>query len=312
MNGKRRTDRGIQTVSIEMLADIAEVADDRPSPELRRAVLAQVRAATAQRPMPTTAEVPAAAGPYAAQVAELDTLLAGLSGEQWRTLVVNGWDVAGVVGHLAAVDAIAADAVGLPTPPRLGVGDDVAERTGWVQRAHDGQSYDALHQAWRGQAIALLRFAAAQADRLDTSIPYLGLQLAAADVFADRAAETWVHGQDIRVALALPPQAPQPGHLSIVAGVGARVLASTWAPDATGGVLLHLTGAGSSDWLIGPAEPGAAASGVAVGAEVSVDCLEFCYLLGGRRSVSDLDYTISGDPALALAVLTAATRLARL
>lgn len=311
MNGKRRPDRGIQTVSVAMLADIAEVAADRPSPQLRRTVLAQIRAATAQRPMPSTTEVPAAAGPYAAQVAELDTLLAGLSGEQWQTPVVNDWDVAGVLGHLVAVDAIAADAVGLPTPPRLGVGDDVAERTRWVQRAHEGQSRDALYRAWRGQAIALLRLAAARADRLDASIPYLGLPLATADVLADRAAETWVHGQDIRVALELPPLAPQPGHLSMLAGVGARVLAATWAPGATGGVLLHLTGAGACDWLIDPAGEGAPATGP-VGAEVSLDCLEFCYLLGGRRSVSDVNYTISGDPALALAALTAATRLARL
>lgn len=317
MNGERRDDLGIGTPSLEMLADIAKVAAEQPSPLVRQVVLARIRAETAQRPVPSTTEVPASAGPYAAQVAELDALLASGSDEQWQTPAVNGWDVAGVVAHLAAVDAIAADALGLPTSPSLGVGDDVAERTTWVQRAHQGQPPDALYRAWRGQAIAILRFTGARADQLDTPITYLGLHITADDVLVDRGVETWVHGQDIRVALGLPPLPPQPRHLPILVGVGVRVLAATWAGgDAiTGGVLLHLTGPGASDWLIAPegtSAPATEAGGVAVGAELSLDSVEFCYLLVGRRSVTDVTHTISGDPALALAALTAATRLARL
>lgn len=296
--------------TLRMLSDIAELAAERPAPRVRQDLLVRIRATTAEQPVPS--EVPTAATPYAAQVAGLDALLARATAERWRTPTVTGWDVAGLVAHLTAVDAIAAEALGLPVPPELGTGPDVELRTSAVQRAYTGRPPADLRRAWRGQAIALLRWACANPGQLAATVPYFGLTLTRAEVFADRGVETWIHAEDVRAAWGNPLLPPDRAQISVLTSAGLRVLAAVWAGlDVTDGVLVHLTGEGGADWLIDPRGTCTPADHGPFGAEVSLEALEFCYLLVGRRSPDDVIQAIDGDRALAASVLTTAALLAR-
>ncbi|SHN38899.1 maleylpyruvate isomerase family mycothiol-dependent enzyme [Cryptosporangium aurantiacum] len=297
--------------SLRLLSDVAELAAERPAPRVRQGVLARIRALTAELPVPS--EAPTAAEPYAAQVAGLDALLARAPEEQWRTPTVTGWDVAGLVAHLTAVDAIAAETLGLPIPPELGAGPDVELRTQVVQRAYADRPPADLHRAWRGQAITLLRWASANADRLETTVPYFGLPLTRAEVLADRGVETWIHAEDVRTAWGTSLLPPTGAQVSVLTGAGMRVLATVWGGlNVSDGVLVHLTGAGGGDWLLDPGGTAAPAGHGPFGAEISLDALEFCYLVVGRRSADDVAHAADGDRALAASVLTTAALLARL
>lgn len=305
MNDHLGADSGLR-----MLIDIAELTAERPAPRVRQGLLARARATTAEQPVPSA--VPTATTPYAAQVAGLDTLLAGATEEQWRTPTVTGWDVAGIVAHLTAVDAIAAEALGLPTPPELGTGLDVEPRTSAVQRTYAGRPPADLRRAWRGQAIALLRWACANPGRLEATVPYFGLTLTQAEVFADRGVETWIHAEDARTAWGHPLLPPDRTQVSVLTSAGLRVLAAVWAGTAaTDGVLVHLTGEGGADWLISPNGTCTSTDQGPFGAEISLDALEFCYLLVGRRSPDDVVRAVDGDHALAASVVTTAALLAR-
>jgi uncharacterized protein (TIGR03083 family) len=296
--------------TLRLLSDVSEQAADGPAPRVRQGLLVRIRATTAEQSVPS--DVPTAAAPYAAQVAGLDAILARATREQWRAPAVPGWDVAGLVAHLAAVDAIAAEAIGLPTPPELGAGRDVELRTSAVQRTYAGRPPADLHRAWRGQAIALLRWACANLDRLDATVPYFSLTLTRAEVFADRGVETWIHAEDVRVALGNPLLPPDPAHVSVLTSAGMRVLGTVWAGlDGPDGVLVHLTGDGGADWLITPGRTRTTTDRGPYRAEVSLDALDFCYLLVGRRSPDDVVQAVLGDRAIATSVLTTTASLAR-
>jgi anti-sigma factor RsiW len=76
-------------------------AQEAPPPErLRDAVLAAARAPAAAPGAPPVRDEQAAAALTEA-TAELDELLAGLTGEQWRRPVLHGWDVTELLQHLA-------------------------------------------------------------------------------------------------------------------------------------------------------------------------------------------------------------------
>ena len=72
-------------------------------------------------------------------------------------------------------------------------------------------------------------------------------------------------------------------------------------------VRLILTGpAGGGDWTLplGSAEPTSTPD-----ATITVDAVEFCYLLGNRRDRGSLPHTVEGDPDLAATLLRAAATL---
>jgi hypothetical protein len=61
-------------------------------------------AGNGEPPDPPPPEAGEAAEALAAATADLDELLAGLSAEQWRLPVLHGWDVDGLLRHLAAAE----------------------------------------------------------------------------------------------------------------------------------------------------------------------------------------------------------------
>jgi uncharacterized protein (TIGR03083 family) len=273
----------------------------------RQAVL---RAALARRP----AAIPAAAAPYAAQVRRLDELLASLPPRDWDRAVVHGWSVAEMVAHLHWLDAVLAAQLAV-------AGADPADPAGSGRAgpgSGGGPAPEELRTAWRAQAAALVdavRTAGGTA-LLDQPVELAGQTLPVRAALLQRAFETWIHGDDIRLALTVQPFPPAPEHLFVLAAAGVRLLvhaAGVRYPAYAGRTVeVALSGDGGGTWTLplGPAgvPPRAPARAAAT---VRLDVLEFCYLLGGRRDPDRVPYRATGDRRLVRDLLTVAAALDR-
>ncbi|MBB5934719.1 hypothetical protein FHS42_001766 [Streptomyces zagrosensis] len=221
---------------------------------------------------PARIPVPEWAAPYDAEAARLDALLRDMGEAEWRAPVQLRWfdgerarvrvtTVAGVIGHLLAVDGMVATAIGLPDPLGAGALKDSMSRTEAYWRdesahlarlarhgdqphgtrpprpttrpalsrpgepARAGPPADAIRVPWREQGHALIR-TVSFADRgiSQLSVPYGEFALPLRDSFLDRALECWVHAGDIADAVHYPYDPPAAAHLNLMLDLCARLL----------------------------------------------------------------------------------------
>jgi len=256
-----------------------------PPRDLRSAILA---AALEIRPAgyPDPEALPAQAAPYGLEVRKLDALLREVTETQWGTTVVGGMTARELIDHLTGHDAWFADALGLDVP------------------AGAARTPERSYRAWREQAFALLRHAVFTPviDRVD----FAGLSMAIGNAYLNRAFETWIHADDIRLATGRPADPPPAPHLRALADLHIRSLpaALRMAQREHPGhaARITLTGAVSEDWIISlsrtPAEPSVT---------ITADALEFCYLAGNRRTPDAVPLTVTGDADIAADLLAAMT-----
>ncbi|MQY12978.1 hypothetical protein SRB5_31180 [Streptomyces sp. RB5] len=306
--------------------------------------------------------VPGWAAAYDAETARLDALLEDMGESEWAAPVTLTWydgdatatretSVAGVIGHLVAVDGLPALALGLPDPLRLGGGPPGApltspvERTEaiWKQAGSEHRVQQALtpemrrrhagtvRGVWRDQNYQLIRRASYGAATVaDLNVPYgPGLALPMRDAYADRAFETWVHASDIADAVAYPYDDPEPRHLHRLIDLAVRLLPGALAdrrragradppaellPAGEEGRSLHLEieGEGGGDWFIPLDSPAAAASRKGEVAHVALEAAEFCRIAAGHRAPEEAAAGSDGDRRAVREVLYAAASLSRL
>ncbi|MFI0236917.1 maleylpyruvate isomerase family mycothiol-dependent enzyme [Streptomyces sp. NPDC016845] len=261
------------------------------------------------------------AEPYAAAVAALEALVAALDPEPdaapdpdvWRTPVVHDWTVRDTIAHLIAADEHLAIHLGLPAnepPPTPTAPDDTGWRTAWATRTHRviaherARSPQATVATWRAQAAALLATPAAhdpEVAALPTTL--VGARLPVADHFLVRAFEAWIHADDIGRALGRPVPPPPADHLRRLVRLGVRILGLALGTTAEP-VALTVTDAGrSTKWVLG-------AEGEPVRAELALDAVDFCLLIGGRVAPYTVPMAAQGDDRAVHAVLDGAARLA--
>lgn len=254
------------------------------------------------------------AAPYAAAVASLEALLRELDGDaaRWGTPVVHDWDVQGTVAHLIAADEPLAERLGLLPVTRAqpcGPGAAAPWEVRWVARTEEVVAYEHTRpaaetaEAWRTQAHGLLDLPEARDHELAAAPTVLmGLRLPVADHYLIRAFETWIHTRDIGRALGLAVPPPLPGHLRRLVTLAVRVLDLALGSGARP-VLLSVEGEAGGDWVLGPAaEP--------VAAELVLDAVDFCLLVGGRLTPMEVSRGQAGDAAAAQRVLATAASLA--
>ena len=127
------------------------------------------------------------------------------------------------------------------------------------------------------------------------------------DGMLQRAFETWIHADDLRVALGRRPSPPAPAHLHAVVALGARLLPpairALGVEPSGRAVALRLEGPGGGTWTVPPGGAGP------VAATVTAPAVEFFYLMGNRRDPGTVATAVTGDRALAAALLRAATTL---
>jgi uncharacterized protein (TIGR03083 family) len=256
----------------------------KPAPGTRETVLS---AALARRP----AAIPAAVAPYAVQVRRLDDVLAALDAAAWARPVIHGWSTERVVAHLHALDRALAIELGVTVP----------------ESPRGGSAAEPAVHAWRQQTKALVGHMAAGLSRLDEEVWFLGGVMPVRTALLQRAFETWIHADDIRLALLSAPHPPPPEHLTVLSDAGVRLLVTTLGtarPRHAGRIVrIHLSGEGGGRWTL------AVAGGTAAGppdVTVHAEVLDFCYLLGGRRDPRRIPHQTTGDPHLAADLLEVA------
>ncbi|WP_306322486.1 MULTISPECIES: maleylpyruvate isomerase family mycothiol-dependent enzyme [unclassified Streptomyces] len=265
------------------------------------------------------------AQPYAATVAALQALLAeaadAAATDAWSTEVVHGWTVRDTVAHLIAADEPLAAHLGLPAhEPPTGTSDDHDHdhghddgggdwRAAWESRTRTVIAHERARDprdtvaTWRARAAELLSAPAARdAELAAQAATLMGARLPVADHFLVRAFETWIHSDDIGRALDLPVPPPPAAHLWRLVQLAVRILGAALGPQAPPVALTVTDASRTTEWILGSEdEP--------VRAELALDPVDFCRLVGGRITPDHLP-SGTGDPTVARALLDRAAQLA--
>lgn len=251
------------------------------------------------------------AAPYAAAVAGLQALLGELEEHgPWGTPVVHDWDVHDTIAHLLAADEPLAVRLGLRAPSEWDGMEGTPWRVEWAARTEEALARERLRTpaetvaSWQRQATALLSSPEAHDHELaGRATKLMGARLPLADHFLVRAFEAWVHTDDIGRALDRPVPPPLTPHLWQLVRLAVRILDLALGPKAPPVALTVAGEGGEVSWILGSgAEP--------VGAELVLDPVDFCLLMGGRVDPAAVPRGISGNEPTATEVLTRAASLA--
>ncbi|MFI9204820.1 anti-sigma factor family protein [Streptomyces sp. NPDC053048] len=306
-------------------------------PTLRSRVLA---GALVRRP--ARIPVPGWAAPYEAETARLDALLHDIGETEWHTPVrLNRPDgrrsperditVAGVIGHLTAVDGIVAEALGLAGAREPAPADGPDEHG----RAHEAECPgeappSRIHAAWREQGRSLIRTVSFGGGRVaGLTVEYGPFGLPLRDALLERAFGCWVHAGNIADAIDYPYEPPSSPHLHDMIDLAARMLPTaiagrrraglappprTLVAAGTPGRALHLEieGRGGGHWYIALDSPGAIGSREGEVAHVALDGVEFCRLAAGHVAPEEAAAGSLGDAEAVRDVLYATASLTRI
>jgi uncharacterized protein (TIGR03083 family) len=235
----------------------------------------------------------------------LHGLLCALRAQDWRTTVLRGLDVQGLLGHLIGVEndmhrCLAGD------PAVAG-----ADHVGSTQPAADRQAGRPPGQTraqWRRAADRTLALVAATGDT-DPELAMHGMRLPLSALLVARAFELWTHENDIRRATGLPPSAPDAATLRQMTELAARLLPHAVCRNGLRqrvSLRLVLTGPGGGTWDVavgdGESDP--------VFVRIVTDAVGFCALVANRLRPEELDLHVTGDAGQAAGVLAAAGTLA--
>ncbi|WLQ64845.1 MULTISPECIES: maleylpyruvate isomerase N-terminal domain-containing protein [Streptomyces] len=293
---------------------------------------------------PARIPVPSWAAPYDAETARLDALLRDIGDAEWHAPVRLKWfeadrqvnrrtTVAGVIGHLMAVDGLVSAALGLDDP--LGKTDGALPptptgRTEAYWSAARRPPTRTVREPWRDQSHSLVRTVSfAGRGVAELSVPYGGFALPLQDSLLERAFECWIHGGDIADAVDYPYEPPAAAHLNRMIDLAARLLPGVLAGRRRAGLAsparhlvaagspgrsLHLEveGRGGGDWYIALDSPAALGSPAHSVAQVALDGVEFCRLVAGHVPPVEAAAGQEGDREAIRDVLFAAASLSRL
>ena len=279
-----------------------------------RVMTASLLARGAGRPVPAVPEISGDEA-FARAADAFDGLLGALSGDGWKTEALRGLDVQGLVGHLIGVEhdthrALAGD------PAVAGAEHIASTQDSAVRQA--GRSPALTRDEWRRAADRTLELARRADDDPaaggSARLAMHGITLPLDDLLVVRAFELWVHDNDIRRAVGLPPSVPDPPVLHLMSDLAARMLPYVAARLGLRPVDVHLvlTGPGGGTWdvAIGRGAGGRAAEPGQEGVAIVADAVGFCLLAGNRVTPAELGPHIIGDESRAASVLAAIPALA--
>ncbi|MGW5419155.1 maleylpyruvate isomerase N-terminal domain-containing protein [Streptomyces sp. NPDC003943] len=291
---------------------------------------------------PARIPVPAWATPYDAETARLDALLRDIGEAEWHAPVRLKWfegerrvnrktTVAGVIGHLLAVDGLVAASLGLDDPLGKGVGElSPAERTEAYWNAAVRPPTRTIREPWREQGHTLIRTVSfAGRGVADLTVTYGDFAMPLRDALLERAFECWVHAGDIAEAVDYPYEPPSGAHLHGMIDLAARQLPAVLAGRRRAGLAapprelvtagspgrslhLEIEGAGGGHWFIALDSPAALGSRDHAVAQVAMDGVEFCQLVAGHIPPEDAAAGQDGDREAIRDVLFAAASLSRM
>ncbi|MEU0356526.1 zf-HC2 domain-containing protein [Streptomyces cyaneofuscatus] len=236
---------------------------------------------------PARVPIPEWATAYDAETARLDALLRDIGDSDWHAPVRLQWfederavtrrtTVAGVIGHLMAVDGLVSAALGLDDPlagtgngngagavagsgavgtPEVNAGAEVplspTRRTETYWAATYPPATRAVREPWRALTHEVIRTVSLAGPNVaERSVSYGEFALPLQDALLDRAFECWVHGTDIAEAVDYPYKPPSAAHLHRMIDLAARMLPAALAGRRGAGL------AGPARELVAPGAPG--------------------------------------------------------
>ena len=266
-----------------------------------RVMAASLLARGAGQPVPAVPEISGAEA-FGRAADAFYGLLCALGEEDWAKPALRGLDVQGLVGHLIGVEEDVQR--GVAGDPDVAFANHVESTQPAAVRQAD-RSPAQTRAEWRRAADRTLDLAGES----DARVAVHGIRLPVDALLVVRAFELWIHDNDIRHAVGLPPSVPNTPVLRMMSDLAARLL--PYAAARTGlrepvDVHLVLTGPGGGTWEItvgqSPPDP--------VDVAIVTDAVGFCRLAGNRVTPAELDVHITGDSGRAAGVLAAATTLA--
>ena len=293
----------------------AEPRDQGPLTDLRaRVIAASLRARAAGRPDPAAPEIsPAEAFGRAASA--FHGTLAQLRDADWARPALRDLDVQGLVGHLTGVEEDVQRC--LAGDPAVAAADHVASTQAAADR-QAGRDPAGTREEWRRAADGTTALVDAAGD-LGAKVAVYGMRVPLGLLLILRAFELWVHENDIRAAVGLPPTEPDASTLTLMTGAAVRLLPYAAAQTGlTAPTALHLvlTGPGGGTWDVALGDPPASGTGpgsnASAPADVAIvtDTIGFCRLAANRVVPASLDTHVTGDWDRAAAVLAATASLA--
>ena len=272
--------------------------------DLRERVLeASLRARAPGRALPSPPEISPVEGLGRAADAFYG-LLCALDDADWARPALRGLDVQGLVGHLTGVE----EDVHRCLAGNAAVAEaDHVESTQPAAARQAGRPPARTRAEWRRAADHTLQLV--RTADLDGEVAMHGIRLPLGALLVARAFELWVHDNDIRKAVGLPPSVPDSSTLRLMTELAAGLLPEAAARTGLGthtSLHLVLTGPGGGTWdlILADSPPGR------VAVTIVTDAVGFCRLVGNRITPAELDPYITGDEGRAAAVLAAASALA--
>ena len=264
-----------------------------PPPGLRSRVLA---AAFAVRPASNARDAPEGrrlGDVYRVQVTELDQLLSALPEPHWELAAGPHRSIHDLVVHLRSNDELVATAAGVDSR----------------------ESILDTRLNWHRQAVAIADVVDREGSPLlDRPVRLAGrrvIRRPLREAMIQRGFETWIHAEDVRATLDLPPRTPSAQQLADIVDFALRLLPS--ALEASGrahpakAIRMVLTGDGGGIRLVDLSPIGPPARTVV--AEIRMPAERFCRLLAGRLAGSSPGAEISGESGAANDFLTVAATM---
>ncbi|MDO3650447.1 TIGR03084 family metal-binding protein [Nocardia mangyaensis] len=229
---------------------------------------------------------------FAAECADLETLVAPLTPAQWQTATpAPRWDIATQIAHLTWTDEVSllavtdgeafAELLTEAVPKMLTFVDKGAEEIARITPAE-------LLERWRtgrGNLIAALG-----AVPPGTKLPWFGPPMSPASMVSARIMETWAHGQD--VADALGATRTPTARLRTVAHISVRARNYAYLVNGESGPTdefrVELTAPDGTLWTWGPEDAPQRITGSA---------LDFCQVATQRRHRADTALATEGPDA---------------
>lgn len=229
-----------------------------------------------------------------AERAALLRVLEPLAVDGWTTgTPAEPWTVRDQVAHLGFFDAVATTAATSPQDFQRELADAVTDFEGYMAASLAAAPADGPQALdwWRERAV---RFDEAYTEferraEPTTKVPWYGPPMSPRSMVTARLMEVWAHGQDVRDALGLPPEATD--RLRHICHLATRTRAYSYRirsqdpPDEPVG--LKLTLPSGDAWLH---EPDAAQ-------QITGDALDLCLVLTRRRHPDDTALVADGPLA---------------
>ena len=223
---------------------------------------------------------------------ELDTIVANLSEDQWKTMTPSeGWDIKEQIRHIAYFEDRARHCASNPEAFRQWLKEMLQDPDKMMAHIETtGKDLTAAQTLdwWRKERKALLSILKkmSRKDRL----PWYGPDMSAISFATARLMETWAHGQDVVDALGIERKPTE--RLHHIAHLGVSTFGWSFAnrkmevPETP--VRVELTGPSGDSWSWGPEDAKDLVRGPAE---------DFCLVVVQRRHVADTNLVIAGETA---------------